>query len=190
MTDDVRSSGDRLAQALAAYQESLIFQKLPSVDISDLNADELDQFRRLSNCLVQLEQLRFVEQTIEVMKEATATAPSDEQRPITGQGRIGRFEILRELGRGGLGVVFLAQDELLNRLVALKVPRPEVLVTPDVRERFDREAQAAARLTHPHLVPVHEVGQVGPIIYIVSAYCAGPNLRQWLDERGRAMPHN
>ena len=84
--------------------------------------------------------------------------------------------------------MFLAQDSLLNRLVALKVPRPEVLITSAVRERFDRKAQAAAKLTHPNLVPVHEVGQVGPIVYIVSAYCAGPSLAEWLNERGGSVP--
>ncbi len=101
--------------------------------------------------------------------------------------RIGRFQIERELGRGGLGVVFLAYDPVLNRRVALKVPRPEVLVTPEVRVRFEREAHAAARLAHPHLVPVYEVGQAGAILYMISAYCAGPNLTCWLKHRGRPL---
>ena len=97
--------------------------------------------------------------------------------------RLGRFEILRELGRGGLGVVFLAQDELLNRLVAPKVPRPEVLVTPQVASGSIVKRRPCP-LAHPNLVPVHEVGQVGPIIYIVSAgpYCPGPSLAEWLRE--------
>ncbi|HEY4308952.1 MAG TPA: protein kinase [Pirellulales bacterium] len=101
--------------------------------------------------------------------------------------RLGRFQIVRELGRGGLGVVFLALDPVLHRQVALKVPRPEVLVTPEIRVRFEREAHAAARLAHPHLVPVYEVGHAGPILYMVSAYCAGLNLAQWLRKRGRPL---
>ncbi len=67
-----------------------------------------------------------------------------------------------------------------GRQVALKVPRPEVLVTPEVRRRFLREAEAASRLDHPHIVPVYEVGEEGPICYIASAYCEGLTLAQWL----------
>ncbi len=94
--------------------------------------------------------------------------------------QFGRFSIVRELGRGGFGVVFLAEDSVLRRQVALKVPRPEVLVTPEVRRRFLREAEAASRLDHPHIVPVHEVGEEGPICFIASAYCEGPTLAAWL----------
>jgi eukaryotic-like serine/threonine-protein kinase len=98
--------------------------------------------------------------------------------------RFGRFSILRELGRGGFGVVFLALDPVLGRKVALKVPRPEVLFTPEVRCRFLREAEAASRLDHPHIVPVYEVGEEGSICYIASAYCEGQTLAEWLRRRG------
>jgi tetratricopeptide (TPR) repeat protein len=100
---------------------------------------------------------------------------------------IGRFEIIRQLGQGGYGVVFLARDPQLNRLVALKVPRPEVLVTASLRERFLREGQAAAALNHASAVPVFESGTAGPICYIAAAYCDGPNLQQWLDERDQPV---
>jgi len=103
-------------------------------------------------------------------------------------GRFGRFSIVRELGRGGFGIVFLAEDLVLGRQVALKVPRPEVLVTPDVRRRFLREAEAASRLDHPHIVPVYEVGEEGPICYIASAYCEGPTLAQWLRRQSASVP--
>ena len=91
----------------------------------------------------------------------------------SGSQKIGRFEIVRELGRGGLGVVLLANDPLLHRQVALKVPRPEALFTPSLRQRFQREAMAAARLTHPGIVPVYEVGEAGPIQYIAAAFIEG-----------------
>src|SRR5262245_42618253 len=90
--------------------------------------------------------------------------------------QLDRFAIRHELGRGGFGVVYLAHDPLLNRDVALKVPRAEVLVTPGWRERFRREAQAAAGLEHPHIVPVYEAGQAGAVAFLVSAYCPGPTL--------------
>ena len=94
---------------------------------------------------------------------------------------IGRFEIIKELGRGGYGVVMLARDPRLNRLVALKVPRPEAMVTPDLRARFLREAEAAALLKHPHILPIYEQGSIGPVCYIAMEYCEGPSLLAWLD---------
>ncbi|REK19543.1 MAG: hypothetical protein DWQ37_00285 [Planctomycetota bacterium] len=104
--------------------------------------------------------------------------------------RIGRFEIARELGRGGAGVVFLAFDPKLRRQVALKVPRPEALVHPDLRERFVREARAVAGLGHPNVVPVFEVGETGPICYIAAAYVAGETLSAHLAEQAEAIsPH-
>ncbi len=72
---------------------------------------------------------------------------------------LGKFQVIRELGRGGFAVVYLARDTRLRREVALKVPRPEVLLSESIRERFMREARAAASLSHPGIVPVLEVGQ-------------------------------
>jgi len=118
----------------------------------------------------------------QLSENPAVAAGADRPRVATAR-KFGRFEIVRELGRGGLGVVFLAHDPVLNRQVAIKIPRPEALMTPDLRLRFAREAQAAARLTHPHLVSVYEVGEVGPICYIASAFVEGPNLAVWL--RGR-----
>ncbi len=103
-------------------------------------------------------------------------------------GRIGGFAIVRELGRGGFGVVFLAEDPDLRRRVALKVPRPEMLAAESIRRRFLREAEAASRLDHPHIVPVYEVGQDGPVCYIASAYCDGPNLAEWQRRRSEPVP--
>src|SRR5262245_43868080 len=79
--------------------------------------------------------------------------------------RFGRFRVLCELGRGGHGVVFLAFDPVLNRQVALKVPRLEMLLTREMRQRFLREAQAAAGLDHPGIVPVYEAGEADSVCY-------------------------
>ncbi len=99
----------------------------------------------------------------------------------------GRFLVQRELGRGGFGVVFLAEDTTLGRKVALKLPRPEILSTPEARRRFLREGEAAARLDHPNIVPVYEVGEEGTVCFIASAYCEGIALADWLRERAEPV---
>jgi tetratricopeptide (TPR) repeat protein len=101
---------------------------------------------------------------------------------------IGRFQLQEELGRGAFGVVSLAYDPHLHRQVALKVPRPEVVVTPDLRARFRKEALAAAGLDHPNIVPVYEAGEAGAACYIASAYCPGMTLAAWLRERTLPVP--
>src|SRR5262249_32413905 len=108
--------------------------------------------------------------------QAPDPALPDEQ-PLSS---LGRFQLRKELGRGGFGIVYLADDPLLGRSVAVKVPRPEVLTDPDLRQRFLREAQVAATLNHPTLVPVYEAGAAGPLCYIASAYCPGVDLAAWL----------
>jgi WD40 repeat protein/serine/threonine protein kinase len=100
-----------------------------------------------------------------------------------GPHRVGRFELRRQLGKGGCGIVFLAYDPRLQREVALKIPRPEMLMSPDARRRLIREAQAAAEFDHPNLVPVYETGEIGPVCFIATAFCPGQTLAEWLDRQ-------
>jgi eukaryotic-like serine/threonine-protein kinase len=100
----------------------------------------------------------------------------------------GRFRVVRELGRGGFGVVFLAIDPELNRRVALKVPHTQALFNVDLRERFIREARAIGGLDHPNIAPLYEAGEIGPILYIASAYCEGPTLSAWIRDRPGPIP--
>ncbi len=104
--------------------------------------------------------------------------------------RFGRFLVRRELGRGAFGVVSQAYDPHLRREVALKVPRAEVQVTPELRTRFRHEAMAAAGLDHPNIVPVYEAGEEGPVCFITSAYCPGTTLAAWLRRRSGPVPYN
>jgi WD40 repeat protein len=85
-------------------------------------------------------------------------------------------------------VVYRAFDPRLCREVALKVPRADVLASPELRQRFLREARTAAGLEHPNLVAVYDAGEVGPFCYIVSAYCRGPTLHAWLRQRPEPVP--
>lgn len=101
---------------------------------------------------------------------------------------IGRFGVSRVLGRGGVGIVYLARDSRLSRDVAIKVPRIEMVVTPKMRERFLREAQTAALLSHPNIIPTLEVGDEGDMCFIVYKYCPGPTLAKWLGDRGAPAP--
>jgi serine/threonine-protein kinase len=114
-----------------------------------------------------------------------------ETRPLAEAGlptRVGRFEVRGLLGNGSFGVVYLAFDPRLHRHVALKVPRPDRLPTPELRRRFVVEARAAAGLDHPHVVAVYESGEVGGVSYLVSAYCPGPTLAEWMRRHGRPVP--
>jgi eukaryotic-like serine/threonine-protein kinase len=90
--------------------------------------------------------------------------------------RIGKYEILAEIGRGGMGTVYRAKDPLLDRLVALKTISPEVVSEPGMRERFLREARSAARLQHPNIVTIYEFGEVEGLAFIAMELLAGGDL--------------
>ena len=108
--------------------------------------------------------------------------------PPPGPHRVGRFELRRQLGKGGCGIVFLAYDPRLHREVALKIPRPEMLLSPDARKRLIREALAAAEFDHPNLVPVYETGEIGPVCFIATAFCPGQTLADWLERQAFPVP--
>lgn len=96
--------------------------------------------------------------------------------------KIGRFEILSRLGSGAFGTVYRAHDPVLDREVALKVPRAAALERPEARARFLREPKAAAQLRHPNIVPVFDAGTDGDRYYIASAYIEGRTLEEVIDE--------
>jgi serine/threonine protein kinase/tetratricopeptide (TPR) repeat protein len=101
--------------------------------------------------------------------------------------RLGDFRLLRRLGGGGMGVVFLARQESLGREVALKLIRPDQLYFPGVRARFQREAAAIARLSHPGIVPIHVVGEEDGVPYFAMERVVGCTLADALAHlRGRA----
>jgi len=96
----------------------------------------------------------------------------------------GRYSIERELGRGGMGIVFLAREVALDRLVALKLLPPAVAARPGVKERFLREARTAARLSHPNIVQVYTVDEVGGFVFFAMAYVDGGTLGDRIRTRG------
>lgn len=97
----------------------------------------------------------------------------------------GRYAIERELGRGGMGVVFLARDLALDRLVAIKLLPPAMAASADRRARFLREARTAARLSHPNIVPIHAVEESDGLVFFVMGYVAGETLGERIRRHGR-----
>ena len=97
----------------------------------------------------------------------------------------GAYEIEGEIGRGGMGIVFSARDVKLKRRVAIKVLPPELAFREEIRKRFTREAQTAARLSHPHIVPIHTVGEDAGLVYFVMGYVDGESLAARLRRRER-----
>lgn len=95
---------------------------------------------------------------------------------------VGRYILERVIGRGAFGIVYKAHDPDLNRSVAIKIPRPDVLMDIDSLARFESEVQACARLDHPGIVPLYEADLTLAVPYMASAYCPGPNLQQWMEE--------
>ncbi len=101
----------------------------------------------------------------------------------------GEYSIERELGRGGMGVVYLAREVRLAREVAIKVLPPALADSPSMRTQFLREAQMAARLSHPNIVPIHRVDETDGVVYIVMAYAPGETLAERIHHRGPLPPH-
>jgi WD40 repeat protein/serine/threonine protein kinase len=137
-----------------------------------------------SSCSIDSVSSRDVEECVRLLDEVWPQNETAEDCPK----EFGRFSIVRELGRGGFGVVFLAEDPILGRRVALKVPKIDVLADSQSWRRFLREARTASRLDHTNLVPLLEAGAVGPVGYIASAFVEGPTLDQCLRHARSGAP--
>ncbi len=101
--------------------------------------------------------------------------------------KIGKYEIVSELGQGGMGVVYKARDPFIGRLVAIKTITPDLVSEPEVLKRFYREAQAAGTLQHPNIVTIHDMGEADGCPYIVMEYVEGESLRNIIN-RGSNIP--
>lgn len=179
---------DRLIHALWEIDEQVLNGVFTTTSSTDLRRGHLppETAARIAEAQGAIELLAWAAQysTSSTSDTTAPTAGNLHHGEVGVPKRLGRFEIQRELGRGGLGIVYLAHDPVLKRQVAIKIPRPEALLSDSLRTRFAREGEAAARLTHPNIVPVYEVGQVGITPYIAAAYCEGPSLASWLHGQG------
>jgi len=177
---------DELCAWMLAYDEALASGGEQSTRAGTAETPAGDPRRSAAACIDLIERLR--QHDSHGSRDDLSETEGIKSLPESYPDKIGRFEVKRELGKGGFGIVFLARDPTLNRHVALKVPRPEVLLTPELRERFLREAQAAGTLGHANIVAVFESGTIGAVAYIASAYCHGPTLAQWLNQQQRPVP--
>jgi len=100
----------------------------------------------------------------------------------------GRYSLERELGQGGMGVVYLAREVRLDRPVAVKLLPPHQAGDGHLRERFLREARTAAKLSHPHIIPIFAVDEAGEFVFFAMAYVAGETLTERIQRRGPLGP--
>jgi serine/threonine protein kinase len=94
------------------------------------------------------------------------------------------YELEREIGRGGMGIVYLARDRRLKRQVAIKLLPPEIAFRSEIRTRFLREAETAAQLSHPNIVPIYSVDEREGLVFFIMAYIEGDNLAKRLHDTG------
>jgi serine/threonine protein kinase len=115
-------------------------------------------------------------------------SPSDELGTHVAQILSANYELESEVGRGGMGIVYCARDRRLKREIAIKVLPPELSFRADIRQRFLREAETAAQLNHPNIVPIYTVEERDNLVYFVMAYIKGDNLGQRLQQHGPMPP--
>src|SRR5262249_10184940 len=143
-----------------------------------------DQIRELFPALVVMEELGSV--------EGPRTGSAADTLPGKVPEQLGDYRLLREVGRGGMGIVYEAVQESLGRHVALKVLAFHSRLSPTHLERFRREARAAARLHHTNIVPVHGVGECEGVHYYAMQFIQGQGLDEVLKEgkplRGQKDP--
>src|SRR5499427_7915976 len=96
--------------------------------------------------------------------------------------RIGKYEVIERIGRGAMGLIYKARDPVLERAVALKV-LPSLEVTPELRARFFLEAQACARLSHPNIVTIYDMGEDEDRLFIVMELLEGEELRRYIAQK-------
>ena len=123
------------------------------------------------------------------LREVVRAKGSVGGEPLLAATRLGDFRLLRPLGEGGMGVVWLAEQESLERLAAVKVLRSQLLISPSAKERFRREATNLAQLKHPGIVQIHGFGIDGGVSWLAMEYVPGPSLASLLAEsRETAAP--
>ncbi len=156
-------------------------ERPPLSEFTARDPEHADEIRDLFPALVMMEQIAPDSEA----GSLAAVPASLRGRPIEHPERLGDYRILGEIGRGGMGVVYEAEQVSLGRHVALKVLPQQFLFDARQQKRFEREAKAAARLHHTNIVPVFGIGEENGLHYYVMQFIAGLGLDQVLDELKR-----
>ena len=119
------------------------------------------------------------------MPDPTAVPADAEIRAVAERALAANYELDSELGRGGMGIVYRARDRRLKRLVAIKLLPPELAFRSEIKTRFLREAETAAQLSHPNIVPIYSVDERDGLVYFVMALVEGPTLAKKMYEDGQ-----
>ncbi len=161
----------RVIAALEAYLEALRAGRPLS------RGDFLARHAEIADALVQcLSGLEFIQTAAVQLVGSDAGRPALPAEPVLPRAQLGDYRVIREIGRGGMGVVYEAEQISLGRRVALKVLPFAAAIDPKQRQRFQIEAQAAAQLHHPHIVPIFNVGCDGGIHYYTMQFVEGRSL--------------
>ncbi|MEM9644313.1 MAG: serine/threonine-protein kinase [Planctomycetota bacterium] len=176
---DTLSEDDEIALQGALLLPS---SKLQSDYLSSVCAGDPERLARLEKLL------QHQDSAAELFSHLDRVEPSGPAKASSADKQlVGKFQLLQPLGSGGMSTVFLAEDLDLRRLVALKIPRAELLADARHRQRFVREAKLAAKLQHPGLVSVLEAGTAGAATYIVSEFCERGDLSNWLIQHDKKV---
>src|SRR4051812_19559195 len=184
MATDTADPGDARDELLAELADDYAAryragEPLPLHEYLSRHPELADDIRELFPAMIAIEQVKKHQQ--EGWEEAAGPpAPAAQQ--------LGDFRIIREVGKGGMGVVYEAEQVSLGRRVALKVLPTQLLVDVRTKQRFEREAKAAARLHHTNIVPVFGVGEHGGLPYYVMQFIHGAGLDVVIRELARMGP--
>ena len=165
-------------EALATASDVSSVSSHPFVSVLS-DADLQRRFDRVHGCLQLLEQDRR-RQTASSGDRHSSTQDQTAHKPAAVPHQIGRFRVIRRLGSGGFGVVFLAEDPVLRRQVAIKMPLASIFQSQELHDRFLRECRAAAMLNHSGIVRVLESGDIQGIPYQVAEFVNGERLSDLL----------
>jgi WD40 repeat protein/serine/threonine protein kinase len=181
MIDDDFSAADSLGQIADEFVEAFRQGQRPSVEeFAQRYPAHADDIREMLPALVMMEKAKTPDDASGQRRQAAAAAPPLRQ--------LGDYEILREIGRGGMGVVYEAQQMSLGRHVAIKVLSSHAQLDARQLGRFEREARSAAKLHHTNIVPVFGVGEQDGLHYFVMQFIPGLGLDTVLEELRRLQP--
>ena len=186
-SDDVADRDSRVNEIIAEYLAAVDAGRAP--DRAELLARNPELAAELNECLADLDAMGRLAEPLQVPggcagDDATpfGEPPTLSWSPLKSSAddpvgvRFGDYELLEEIGRGGMGVVYKARQRSLNRVVALKMILAGQFANREDIERFRAEAEAAAALQHPNIVAIHEVGEIGGQHFFSMDYADGPSL--------------